>query len=417
MPWICASHIAMEWEIPQLRQQYEFMARFRTLVRYDNRGFGMSDRDVADFSTDALARDLETVATHLALDRFQLMATGVAAPIALVYAARHPDQVSHLVLRAAFARGSDVWSEPFEDLASLADKDWDLASEAFVNATWQVDRDFSGRLAALMRQSVTPATLLLFLAAVKHWDVSAVLASIRTPTLIVNERASRYVGTAAAQTLAGAIPGARLLLVEGSSDTGAQVAAFLSNEGDRRVERPGTGAAEPRPERAMSFRTILFTDLVEHTVMMQRLGDEAGRAVLREHERITRDVLSQHGGAEVKTDGDSFMAAFSSATSAVACAIDLQRAFAARNETADEPVIIRAGLNVGEPIEERGDYFGSAVILAARIKDQAGAGEILVPEAVRHLLSGKNFVYRDRGDMLLKGFEDAVRLFEVRWRD
>ena len=79
------------------------------------------------------------------------------------------------------------------------------------------------------------------------------------------------------------------------------------------------------------------------------------------------------------------------------------------------------GLNVGEPIQEdapdgRADFFGSAVILAARIRDQAGGGEILVPEAVRHLLSGKPFVFSDRGSVDLKGFEDPVRLSEVRWR-
>jgi class 3 adenylate cyclase len=57
------------------------------------------------------------------------------------------------------------------------------------------------------------------------------------------------------------------------------------------------------------------------------------------------------------------------------------------------------------------------VILAARIASQAGAGEILIPEPVRHLLSGKQFLFSDRGEVLLKGFEDAVRLYEVRWRE
>jgi class 3 adenylate cyclase len=209
--------------------------------------------------------------------------------------------------------------------------------------------------------------------------------------------------------LASLVSDCRVAVVDDSQVADA-IFAFMGIDAEQAV--PSSAPSQD----ARSTTTILFTDLVDHTVMMQRLGDEAGRAVLREHERITREVLSQHGGTEVKTDGDSFMAAFSSATAAVACAVDLQRAFAARNASADEPIVIRAGLNVGEPIEEGGDYFGSAVILAARIKDQAGAGEILVPEALRHLLSGKNFVYADHGEMLLKGFEDPVRLHEVRWR-
>jgi class 3 adenylate cyclase len=73
-------------------------------------------------------------------------------------------------------------------------------------------------------------------------------------------------------------------------------------------------------------------------------------------------------------------------------------------------------MNAGEPIEEDGDLFGSTVILASRIAGQAGAGQILVPEAVRHLLAGKAFAFEDRGVFSLKGFDEPVRLFEVVWR-
>jgi class 3 adenylate cyclase len=164
-----------------------------------------------------------------------------------------------------------------------------------------------------------------------------------------------------------------------------------------------------------AFRTVLFTDLVGHTEMMQRLGDERGRAVLRKHERITREVLKQHGGEEIKTMGDGFMASFGSASKAVECAIALQKAFEAHQ--GDEPLRVRVGLNAGEPIAEDGDLFGSTVILAARVAAQAGPGEILIPEPVRHLLTGKDFLFTDRGEAALKGFDDAYRLFEVRWRE
>src|SRR5205823_13047913 len=175
-------------------------------------------------------------------------------------------------------------------------------------------------------------------------------------------------------------------------------------------------ATDHRAGQAGAFRTVLFTDLVGHTEMMQRLGDERGRDVLREHERITRETLKQHGGAEVKTMGDGFMASFGSVTKAMDCAIALQRAFAAHTESMPEPLHVRVGLNAGEPIEEDGDLFGATVILASRIAAKARAGEILVPDTVRGLLSGKGFMFSDRGDFIPKGFEDAVRLYEVRWR-
>jgi class 3 adenylate cyclase len=155
--------------------------------------------------------------------------------------------------------------------------------------------------------------------------------------------------------------------------------------------------------------------------IMSRLGDERGRAVLREHEAITRNVLKQHGGAEIKTMGDGFMASFGSVTRAVECAIALQKAI---DDTGTSGVLaqyaaqlqVRCGLNAGEPIEEDGDLFGATVILASRIAAKADAGEILVADTVRGLCSGKGFLFSDRGEFAAKGFEDAVRIYEVNWR-
>src|SRR5438552_6280632 len=97
--------------------------------------------------------------------------------------------------------------------------------------------------------------------------------------------------------------------------------------------------------------------------------------------------------------------------------IALHREFASHNASMPEPLHVRVGLNAGEQIEEGGDLFGSSVILAGRIAAQAGAVEILIPEPLRHLLSGKSYVYADHGVTALKGFEDPVRLYEVRWRE
>ena len=188
-----------------------------------------------------------------------------------------------------------------------------------------------------------------------------------------------------------------------------------------------------------------MTDLVGHTAMMSRLGDERGREVLREHERITREVLKAHGGTEVKTMGDGFMASFGSVTKAVECAVALQRAMEERNrgvgarrpanelerassrasvgsveqtETPEaSPLQVRCGLNAGEPIEEEGDLFGATVVLASRIAARAEGGEILVADTVRGLCSGKGFLFADRGEFVAKGFEEPVRVYEVSWRE
>ncbi len=148
---------------------------------------------------------------------------------------------------------------------------------------------------------------------------------------------------------------------------------------------------------------------------MRRLGDLKGREVLRDHERITRDALRAHGGSEIKTMGDGFMASFSSGQRALECAIALQRAFKAYSEGGEVQLRVRVGLNAGEPIAEENDLFGTAVIMAARCAAEAKGGEILATDVVRQLAGGRGFSFKDRGKFDLRGFDDPVNLYEVKW--
>src|SRR5262249_17338257 len=151
-----------------------------------------------------------------------------------------------------------------------------------------------------------------------------------------------------------------------------------------------------------AFRTILFTDIEGHTAMMQRLGDAKGREGLREHERITREALAAHDGAEVKTMGDGFSASFGAGQEAVGWAIGLQGAsgqpfdgLRTGSGNRAEEIRIRVGINAGEPIAEDDDLFGASVILAARTAAKASGGEILVTDVVRQLVAGKGFAFGD----------------------
>jgi len=190
---------------------------------------------------------------------------------------------------------------------------------------------------------------------------------------------------------------------------GAAIDDFLSGA-------PQLPMAPPMPPAAASaFRTILFTDIEGHTAMMQRLGDARGRAVRREHERLTREALRGHGGTEVKTMGDGFAASFGSATQALECAGALQRSFATRDEAGGEPLRVRVGINAGEPIAENDDLFGTAVIVAARLASDAAGGHVIVADVVRQLVAGKHFVFSDRGESTLRGFEHPMRTWELLW--
>src|SRR3954471_172443 len=117
--------------------------------------------------------------------------------------------------------------------------------------------------------------------------------------------------------------------------------------------------------------TVLFSDIEGFTAMNDRLGDHQAFEVLKAHNQVVRDQVDAFGGFEVKSQGDGFMVAFSSARQAVLCAIAIQKALAAHG---GEPVRVRMGLHTGEAIKDADDFFGRNVIFAARIADQAQGG-------------------------------------------
>ena len=106
--------------------------------------------------------------------------------------------------------------------------------------------------------------------------------------------------------------------------------------------------------------TILFTDVVGSSSLATTLGDEAAQELMRAYGRIVREGIEKHEGYEVKTIGDAFMVAFNSCVRAVACSCDIQRGLAWHNRLHPEhPLVVRMGMNCGEVIRERGDFFGA----------------------------------------------------------
>ena len=409
---------------PEEEAFWRAVAQHHRLIRLDWRGTGLSQRNIGDFSVDSACRDIDAVVAALRLRRFAVWVSGSAGPIVLTYAATHGSQVSRLVVYGSNVRTTDTFSvDAMRAYSMLWRTAPDVAAQALADLTGrELYPAEAVQMARMYRESISGEdAALLFEASVKpDWDAQEHLQRIVAPTLVIHRRGDALFPMSAGQTIASGIKNARFLPLEGdvhyhalgdSASVLNAMLAFLAGDAPKPRTRKKAAPA------ASGVTTILFTDIVGHTEMMQRLGDAKGRDVLREHERITRDLLKQHGGAEVKTMGDGFMASFGSVTSAMECAIALQRAFAQHTESMPEPLHVRVGLNAGEPIQEDGDLFGATVILASRIAAKADAGEILIPEPVRHLLSGKSYVYTDRGEHAMKGFDDAVRLYEVRWRD
>ena len=183
-----------------------------------------------------------------------------------------------------------------------------------------------------------------------------------------------------------------------------------------RVEDPSLTAHDVGVDSP--FRAIMFTDLEGSTEMISVLGDEKSMQLLRIHNSLTRDALLVHNGREIKHTGDGFMASFSSAVSAVECAIDIQKAmFAHNDEKPEEAMYLRIGISAGEPVRNDKQLYGAAVNIAARLCAQAKPGSILVAQVVKDLCIGKALTFTDRGEFEAKGFEHPVAMYDVAWSD
>jgi len=425
------THLEFDWEL--WRPSIEPLAQDHLVVRYDGRGMGLSDRDVEDFSLDARVRDLEAVVDALKLRRCAIVAWSEGGPTAITYAVRYPERVSRLILYGSFAAWpmTEERQQAVTTLLALIRQGWgsDLpAHRQFFTGMFMPDAD-SGAIRwfnELQRVSASADTVVAFVSAFFQFDVKALLPRIKVPTLVIHRRGDAAVPFELGRELATLIPGARFLPLQGrghallpqepeSAQYVEAIQKFLAED------RKPTSRRTPKPEAApvpSGLVTVLFTDMEGSTTLTQRLGDAKAQEVLRTHNTIVREALKACGGSEIKHTGDGIMASFVSVSGALGCAIAIQRDVAARvREDPEMPLRVRIGLNAGEPVAEDEDLFGTAVQLAARICAHAEPGQILVPTVVRELAAGKGFLLADLGKIALRGFEDPVRLYDVRWRE
>ena len=213
------THLDFEWGSPIWRHWYTALSRHHRLVRYDERGNGMSQRDVPDVSFDTWVRDLETVVDAAGLDRFPLLGISRGGAIAIAYAVKHPERVTQLVLYGAFAAGMKHVGTPEglearRALASLLRLGWGLNNPAFCRtftcrfipeATPEHEQWFD----ELQRVSTSPENAARLMERDDDIDVRPLLSQVKTPTLVIHCDRDHAVPPEKGRLLAAEIPGAR----------------------------------------------------------------------------------------------------------------------------------------------------------------------------------------------------------------
>jgi class 3 adenylate cyclase len=341
-------------------------------------------------------------------ERAAILASLDAGPIAIMFAALHPERVSSLILmttsaRYSFAEGYPIGAAPRDVDAMVAylREAWGTLEMArMTNPSLPPDGDLVKQLARVIRCSATPRTAAAQFDVILRSDARQALPLIQAPTLVLHARGALLVPFAHGRFLADEIEGARFVELS-RADVGLtpamypmldEVAEFITGE-------------RPAVEVERILTTILFTDIVGSTERAAALGDQRWRMALDAHDQAVRDQLRLFRGREVNTTGDGFVVSFDGPARALRCARALIEA------TAGSGLELRIGLHTGE-CEVRGeDLGGLSVHIAARVAALAGPGEILVSGTVKDLVIGSGIQFDDRGERELKGVPGTWKLF------
>lgn len=220
------NHLEFDWRSPIWRHLLEEFGRDHLLVRYDERGNGLSDWNVDQFTFEAFVQDMESVVEALGLKRFPILGISQGGPVAIAYAVRHPEKVSHLILYGSYARGWAKRSLPSEDIERL------LAQQTLIKLGWGQDNPAFRQLWTtlyipdatqeqwqwfndLHRVSTSPDNALRLLAELGKIDVVDLLPHVNVPTLVMHCRDEAVVPFEEGRLMASRIPAARFVPLEG----------------------------------------------------------------------------------------------------------------------------------------------------------------------------------------------------------
>ena len=404
-------------EEPSLARFQRRLASFGRLIRFDQRGVGLSDRgSTSDPPThEQWVEDAIAVLDAVGSERASVLAPYLSAAEGIDLAATHPERVSSLVVVNGSARllsapdypcgvdqtqAESLWPALETDAVEQGDDILAMISPSIGNdPAFRAWFDRAGNLGA------TPAM------AQAHWvtvftaDVRHLLSEIRAPTLVLHraDTSATFLNVGHGRYLADHIPGARYVELPGAD--------ALYWVGDTRrmldeMEEFVTGVrGDSGAERALA--TVLFTDIVGSTDLAAQLGDGPWRDLLDRHDRNVHAQIERFRGRAVKTMGDGFVATFDSPGRAIGCAL------AIRDTLRTFDIEVRAGVHTGE-IEIRGeDVAGMAVHIGARVSALAGPGEVLVSGSVPPLVVGSGIEFADRGAHELKGVPGTWHVFAV----
>jgi class 3 adenylate cyclase len=405
------SHVEALWEWPEAARAFQRLASFSRLIVFDKREQGLSDRVGRPPTIEEMVDDMVAVLDAVGAERTAVFGISEGGAMALMFAASHPERCTHLVVWNAFARMTRAPDYPegmpprvLYGMGERLRRDWGGPVALDLWAPSRLgDPQAERQWAHLLRTGTSPGSAAALIELYTDIDVRHALPLVSAPTLVLHRAHDEVVrptmGRYIAEHISGAryveVPGAdHLMWTQGTDAVLDEIEEFIT----------GTRQARP-PERVLA--TVLFTDIVDSTGHVARLGDQRWKELLDRHDEAVARAVERFQGGVVQTTGDGVLATFDGPARAIQCASLI------RSEVAALGVEIRAGLHAGECEVRNGNVGGMAVHIGARVAARAEPGELLVSSTVKDLVVGSGIEFEDRGESELKGVPGEWRLYAV----
>jgi len=395
------------------------LSSFCRLILFDKRGTGLSDRVSGFPDLETRMDDVRAVMDAAGSRRAALLGVSEGGPMSMLFAATYPSRTAAAVLYgtgATFTRADDYpWkstrAERTEAIARnvrlLFGREWlDDAAQVFF-PSFARDEAYNRWFAGWTRVSASPGAVEALWRMNTDIDVRHVLPNIRVPTLVLHRVGDQDFKLEEGRYLAAKIPGAEFVELPGDDHGWWVNSGEIADHTERFLRGIWDRGEWEQVEVDRVLATVLFTDIVESTEMLQTLGDRGWRDLLQQHHVAVRRQLARFAGTELDTAGDGFFARFDGPARAIRCACAITRSVEQLG------LRVRVGLHTGECELVDGKVGGIAVHVGARVAHEAGPGEILVSSTVRDLVAGSGIRFGERRAVHLKGIPEERLIYAV----
>lgn len=397
------THMEQLWELPSLTGFFDELASFSRVILFDRRGLGLSERVGYPPTMEDTLDDLLAVMRAVGSKHAVLFGYLEGGPNSLLFTATYPERVSGLILYgtcAKWIRSEDYpWAltrEQYDRWLQYISDNWGEALNLETYAPNYIhDPQLRNWWAKTMRLASSPGGVKAVLEVMRDIDVRDILPSIRTPTLILQRRDDKAIRVGAGRHLAGQIPGAKYVELEGqdhwfflgdSQSILREIKTFVQNLGSPAV--PG-----------FMLATILLIELIE--------GGNGDRMRLEATYALLRQEVSRFQGSEVSWKDGCYTATFDGPSRAIHCAKAILHAANQRE------IKLCAGLHTGECEFIAGELVGTAVQIVQGVLKSAGPDEIRVSSTVKDLVVGSGFQFTERDQLVFDGVSGSWGIYSI----